>query len=151
MAEVGISREDIEHFGEMGKNAIRVIGKADRLFLYDLWDNVAMKTPVYTGTLRYSWRMTPGKASTYTATPAKVRISKGQVFRKYPDPARPNLEKYTNRWNQFFLVNNQPYAQVVNDDENKAGYGYSETYNWIEQGISIALAKAKGRNLNKIK
>jgi len=151
MAKDGISRKDIEHFGEMGKDIIRVIGKANKLFLYDLWDYVAMETPVYTGTLRYSWRMTPGKTSSYKATPAKVRVSKGQVYRAYPDPKRPNLEKYTDRWNQFFLTNNQGYTQVVNDDERKAGYGYPNTYGWIERGIDTALARARSRDLNKIK
>jgi len=150
MAKNGIDQKDIKRFGEMGADIIKVIGKANKLFLYDLWDHIAMKTPIYTGTLRYSWRMTPGSPSSYRPKSASVNTSNGVVQRKYPDPKRPNLEKYTNRWNQFFLVNNQPYTQVVNDDERKAGYGYPKTYNWIDRGLSAALAKAKIRDLNKI-
>lgn len=147
----GISRKDIDNFGEIGNDIIRVMGKANKAFLYDLWDFVAGRTPIYTGTLKYSWRMTPGRPSTYKATQAKVRIKNGKVFRKYPDPERPNLEKYTDRWNQFFLTNNQTYTQVVNDDETKATYGYPFTYNWIENGIETALYRAKSRSLNNLK
>jgi len=141
--------DGIENFKELGSDVIKVVGKANKAFLYDLWFFVVEGTPVFTGAMKFSWKMTPGKPSTYKPPYKKAVNANGGIIRMYPDPEYPNIEKYTDRWNNYFLVNNQNYVQVVNDDETKADYGYEDTYQFIEYGIEKAVRRAQNRVLKK--
>ena len=102
-------------------------------FLYNLWDEVVLGNPVVTGLSKFSWRMTPDRKSWF-----KPELPPYSGFeRVFPDPERPNLDKYKRIHKTFVLFNNQEYVVNLNEDNSKPYYQF------IENGIDRAKLKTK--------
>lgn len=104
-------------------------------FALAIWDEVVL-SPIHprdTGTLQHSWKMIPyiGGGSGNAGDTYKP------VKDQYGKPDKLNLDKYSKRWTNYVLFNNQPYTMVVNDNQDKP---YA---NWIEQGFYKAVERFK--------
>ena len=135
---------DVKHYVDwMQASVVEATEKPSKQFLYNLWDEIVLNTPVRTGLARFSWRMAPSTKGTYKPT---LLEGEGELYdsetgqfagfsRVFPDPARPNLEKYKRIYKKFVLYNNQDYIVKLNEDETKYYYQF------IDDGIARAIFK----------
>ncbi len=136
---------DANHYkGFMEEAVIEATGNKSKQFLYNLWDEIVLYTPVVTGLAMFSWRLTPSNPSSYKPKLTSELIynsdvGKGVVnsVRVFPEPERPNLEKYRRIYKKFVLFNNQEYVSKLNENENKYYYQF------IDDGIRRAVEKSK--------
>jgi len=132
----------------LNESVLEITRKNNKKLLYNLWDEIVPFTPVQTGLAMYSWRMTPGQKSTYKPV---LKQGEGELFdsdtgafagftRVFPEPERPNIERYGKRkFENFYLFNNQDYVANLNEDESK------HYYQFIDDGIKRAVAKTKSK------
>lgn len=134
---------DANHYlGFMDNTIIEATGNKNKEFLYNLWDEIVPNTPVDTGLAMYSWRMTPSNPSSYKPKPEAGMLfnENGGLIkhvRVFPEPKRPNLEKYRRIYKKFVLFNNQEYVAELNENEEKYYYLF------IDNGIRRAIEKSK--------
>ena len=110
----------VNTFEHAGREMINIIGRKNNSLFLNMWKALVNETPVDTGTARYSWILTPGRPSSRKP--------------QYPDPYQPNyygmppepeVYKYTYRWINWYIVNNQDYIVSLNEGNSKkapAGY-----------------------------
>lgn len=144
----GFGLKNIKQFKDFANETVIEIFEAEnKKLLYNLWDEIVPNTPVRSGLAMFSWRMTPGQKSTYKPImdlddgsrydPVTGKFS-GYV-RIYPEPDRPVLEKYTRKWKNYYLFNNQDYVAGLNENEDKYYYQF------IEDGIQRAIFRSKSK------
>lgn len=123
----------VNSFNELGKEIEKEVQQEIKKFALSVWDEVVPKTPVWSGTLRYSWRLIPyiGGGQGNAGDTYKPDIIREEGHYGMPD--RPDLEKYSNRWTNYILFNNQPYLERVID--------LPQHGNWVEDGVNAAKAK----------
>ena len=117
----------VSTFAEAHRQLVHIVGRKNNRFFLDLWNNVVDATPVLTGTARYSWILTAGRPSTIKP-PVK----------QYSRPSEPAVEKYTYRWINWYITNNQVYVPLLNNGSiptNKAAPG------WIDAAVKKSVNK----------
>lgn len=111
----------VTSFERAGGELINIVSRKNNAFFLALWHDLVNSTPVLTGTARYSWILTAGNPS-----PRKP------IKQIWPIPPEPDVWRYTWRWMNWYIVNNQEYVHGLNTGANptkKANPG------WIESAI----------------
>lgn len=111
----------VTSFEQAGGHIINIVTRRNNKFFLALWNDLVDSTPVLTGTARYSWIFTAGNKS-----PRKP------VRKQYDRPLTPDVWKYSMRWMNWYIVNNQDYVSGLNSGANptkKAAPG------WIDAAI----------------
>lgn len=124
---MGVRIKRVHSFEQAGRQLINIVSRKNANFFYALWNDLVDSTPVLTGTARYSWIFTAGNPS-----PRKPE------YKYYDRPPTPDIWKYTYRWINWYIVNNQDYVPGLNNGSNptkKAPIG------WIDSAVSRTIAR----------
>ena len=95
--------------------------------MLSLWEELVDKTPVDSGTARYSWTFS-----------ARVPSTRKPKKKSYPRPDPPDVFGYSDYWiNAWYISNNQPYIGKLNE-----GYSQQAPSGWIDSSIRKIVVRA---------
>lgn len=124
-----MSKQNVNSFTKVGQALGDITKRRVKTLARYVWEEVVDRTPRDTGTLHYSWKMTAG---TGTGSSWQPKPPSPRVKDYYGAPDKPDFASYSNRWSNFYLINNQPYLDSV---EAKHGF--------IATGVKRALMRMK--------
>ena len=103
-----MARYKVKNHVELEKTIINLVMRSNSKLFENLWKDLVNQTPVDTGTARYSWIFTAGRPSV-----------KRPIKQQYSYPSLPDFWKYTWRWQNWYITNNQPYLSKLNNGHSK--------------------------------
>ena len=111
------------------------VDKFKNNYVYAIWDELMIRTPVDTGTLKFNWRVAPGESGGSYNKPRPKDGAKNY----YGAPERPVLEKYKRNWRQIRIYNNTDYIMnVENNDYLKPTAKTAGNRDFIKNSVAAA-------------
>lgn len=116
----------------LGSALVHLVMRRNNALAEKLWIDLVDETPVKTGTARWSWIYSPSKPAT-----------RKPPIQEYPYPPKPDFWKYTMRWQQWYITNNQDYIEALNNGSSQQ----NTNIGWIQSVTARAVSAANSGNL----